>query len=86
MIIYKNERARDRSVAINAGIAAMAICCAAKEFGLDTMCHILMTGPGCEKVYGLPEGSSLLAVAIGKAKPDAHIGERKQLNKVTYVE
>ena len=85
VIIYRNERAKD-SADLHAGIATMAICCAAKEFGLDTMCHAVMVGKGCEKVYGLPEGSSIMAVAIGKAKPDAHLPERKQLNKVTYIE
>ena len=86
VIIYKNERATGPFVSIHAGLAAMAICAAAKDFGLDTMCHVVMIGNGPEEVYGLPKDSSVVAVAIGKARNDAHAGERTIQNKVTYIE
>ena len=87
VIIYKNERAQNENYSrIHAGIAAMAICVAAKEFGLDTMCHIVMVGNGAEEVYGIPKDSALMAVAIGKALPDAHVSARGFQNKITILE
>ena len=85
VIIYHNERGHNDSTPLHAGLAAMAICACAKEFGLDTMCHSVMAGEGSEKVYGLPKGSAILAVAIGKALPNAHISQREIKNKVTYI-
>ncbi|OHT14365.1 nitroreductase family protein [Tritrichomonas foetus] len=86
IILYHNERGHTKNTPIHAGLAAMSICACAREFGLETMCHLLMCGPGAEKVYGIPEGSSILAVAIGRALPNAHKSERKHNNNVTYIE
>lgn len=84
VIIYANERKTD-NVQIHAGIAAMSIMVAAKEFGLDTMPHTAMIGSGSEEVYGIPKGTSIVAVAIGKAKPDAYISKRQYNNVATYI-
>lgn len=84
VIIYSNEH-KSESVEIHAGIAAMSIMVAAKEFGLDTMPHVAMIGRGSEKIYGIPEGTSIVAVAIGKAKPDAYISKRQYNNTATYL-
>lgn len=85
VIIYRNERS-GRFVEVHAGLAAMAICVAAKDYGLDTMCHVVMCGEGAESVYGIPNGASIVAVAIGKALPDAHISARCYNNKITVLE
>ena len=85
VILYKNERGSEQNSYIHAGIAAMAICVAAKSFGLDTMVHQVMVGPGAAGVYGLDPKSLIVAVAIGKARPDAHIGKREIQNKITYI-
>lgn len=85
VIVYRNERA-GQFAQVHAGIAAMAICIAAKDYGLDTMCHVVMCGEGAESVYGIPNGTSIVAVAIGKALPDAHISARCYNNRVTVLE
>ncbi|OHT14632.1 nitroreductase family protein [Tritrichomonas foetus] len=86
IILYHNERGHTNNTPIHAGLAGMSICACAREFGLDTMCHAAMCGPGAEKVYGIPQGSSILAVALGRALPNAHISERQYNNKVTYLD
>jgi nitroreductase len=87
IILYANERSQGSPLTpIHAGIAAMSICVAAKDFGLDTLCHIAMVGPAAERVYGLPKGSAILAVALGKALPDAFMAPRVDLAKITIVE
>ncbi|OHT17373.1 nitroreductase family protein [Tritrichomonas foetus] len=86
IVLYHNERGHKDNTPIHAGLAAMSICACAREFGLETMCHAVMCGPGAEKVYGIPEGSSIIAVAVGRALPNAHISTRQYNNKVTYIE
>jgi nitroreductase len=84
VIIYGNER-KSANTPIHAGIAGMSIMVAAASFGLDTMAHQAMIGKGAEKVYGIPEGTSVLAIAIGKKLPNAFVSAREFKNKVTYV-
>jgi nitroreductase len=84
VILYGNER-KSANTPIHAGIAGMSIMVAASLFGLDTMAHQAMVGKGAEKVYGIPEGTSVLAIAIGKKRPDAFIAPRQYNNKVTYL-
>jgi nitroreductase len=87
IILSANERSQGNPLTpIHAGIAAMSICVAAKDFGLDTMCHVAMIGPAAEKVYGLPPGSAIVAVALGKALPNAFTAPRADLAKITIVE
>ncbi|OHT06726.1 nitroreductase family protein [Tritrichomonas foetus] len=85
VIIFKNERASEPNCYIHAGIAAMAICVAVKDYGLDTMCHTAMVGPGAASVYGIDPEKMIMAVAIGKARPDAHISARQYNNKINYL-
>jgi nitroreductase len=84
VILYGNER-RSANTPIHAGIAGMSIMAAASLFGLDTMAHQAMVGAGAEKVYGIPEGTSVLAIAIGKKRADAVTTPRQYNNKVTYL-
>jgi nitroreductase len=84
VILYGNER-KSANTPIHAGIIGFAIIAAASEFGLDTMAHQAMIGKGAEKVYGIPEGTSVLAIAIGKRRPDAYMAPRQYNNKVTYI-
>lgn len=85
VIIFANEK-KTENAQIHAGIAAMSIMIAAKEFGLDTMPHVAMVGTGSEEVYGIPKGTSIVAVAIGKAKPDAYISKRQYNNQAIYLQ
>jgi nitroreductase len=84
VILYGNER-KSANTPIHAGIAGMSIMVAASLFGLETMAHQAMVGKGAEKVYGIPEGTSVLAIAIGKKTPTAYISPRQYNNAVRYV-
>ena len=86
-VVYmvKNERSNN-DCKLDAGICAYAICMAAANFGLDTMCHSVCASPGTAKVLGLPEDAVLMGVAIGKRRPDAYISKRQTLNKITIIE
>ena len=83
--LVKNERS-NQDCKIDAGVAAHAVCMAAANFGLDTMCHSVCASPGTAKVLGLPDDAVLMGVAIGKRRPDAFIPDRQNLNKITFIE
>ena len=86
-VIYlaKNERS-NQDCKLDAGVAAHAVCMAAANFGLDTMCHSVCASPGTAEVLGLPADAILIGVAIGKRRPDAFIPPRQSLNKIHFVE
>lgn len=84
IILYANER-KGPLCDVHAGITAMSIMVAAKEFDLDTMPHVAMISKGADEVYGIPPGSSIVAVALGLKKPDAYIPSRTENQKVTFL-
>lgn len=85
VFIVKNDNPSPK-VDVDGGIAAMSICVAATGLGLSTMCMVL---PICEpvaKIIGTELNKMIICVAIGKAKPDAHITKRCHNNTVHYIE
>lgn len=89
-LVLNEERCPDRQFAeIDSGIMLMSIMASAREFGLQTMClGALLWGDkaGLEKSLGIPEGKLLMAVAIGKPKPDIKIADKKRLCSARYIE
>ncbi|OHT05998.1 nitroreductase family protein [Tritrichomonas foetus] len=88
VIVYcrKENIVDNEKMNIDAGLAIMSICIASRAFGLETMCQGVMVGSGTAKVYGIPEDSIILGVAIGKAREGAHIPSRKIKNEVRFLE
>ena len=86
VFLVKNERYNDLFGQIDAGIVLMAMMVAAKDLGLDTMCLgcFLWGAEPVEQVIGIPKGSMGMALAIGKKRADAKVGEKKLLAKATY--
>ena len=89
VLIVKNERADERWIKYDAGIASMALMIAAQTFGIESMCIGGMSQPEthkqCEKVFGLKDGALLLAVALGKPAPNYILKEKEIKTKVTYI-
>ena len=89
VLIVKNERASEDWVKIDAGIASMSIMMAAANFGIESMCLGVVamknTQEPCEKLFGLPKGSLLLGVALGKPKGELKLHEKDIKSKVTYI-
>lgn len=73
-------------VDVDAGIAAMSICVAATDLGLATMCMVLPICKPVAEIIGTEVDKMIVCVAIGKAKPDAHITKRTFNNNVRYIE
>lgn len=85
VFLVKNSHLSPK-VDVDGGIAAMSICVAAADMGLATMCMIL---PICEpvaKIIGTELDKMIVCVAIGKARPDAHITKHKYENAIRYIE
>ena len=90
-IIYlvSNERADQQFLNIDAGIISMSIMAAARAFNLHTMCiGALLWGnkSGVEKSIGVKEGSLVMAVAIGKARENFKVSDKKRLCSARYIE
>ncbi|OHS99792.1 nitroreductase family protein [Tritrichomonas foetus] len=86
--LVKNERADPLFTSINNGIVSMSLIVAARALGLETMCvGALLWGDKSkvESLLGIPEGNLVMAVAIGKAKPDHKEQPKEVLCKATYI-
>lgn len=73
-------------VDVDGGLVAMSICVAAQDAGLSTM---VMALPICEpvaKIIGTEVDKMIICVAIGKARPDAHVTKRTKNNIIRYIE
>jgi nitroreductase len=89
IFLVKNDRADPLLVGIDAGIVSQSIIVAAQEFGLDSMClGIFLCGEPAkvEALLKIPTGSLVMAVAIGKAKPNPKVADKAVLAKATYIE
>jgi nitroreductase len=89
IFLVKNERASALFAQVDTGIVTQSIIVAAQEFGLESMCvGVFLWGDPTqvEKILGIPTGSLAMAVAIGKAKPNAKLLDKKVLAKATYIE
>ena len=87
--LVKNERANPDFLGIDAGIMSMALMVAARDFGLDTMCLgcvVMGNKSKVEQLLGVPEGSVVMALAVGKAKDSFKPGPKEILTKVKYIE
>ena len=89
VLIVKNERADEKWIKYDSGIASMAIMIAAQTFGIESMCIGAISQPEthkkCEEVFGLKDGSLLLGVALGKPTPDYTLNEKEIKTKVSYI-
>jgi nitroreductase len=88
-LLYANGRAESEFAQVDAGIISMTIMAAAREFGLQTMClgALLYGGKaGVEAAVGIPNGSLLMAVALGKPKENPKLLDKKRLAKATIIE
>lgn len=89
IFLVSNERADQDFVQIDAGIISMAIMTAARNFDLHTMClGALLWGnkAGLEECLGIPQGKMVMAVAVGKAKPNFQLKDKERICKATYIE
>lgn len=87
LIFTKNEQRlkRPESQYVNIGIAIDSAMIAAQSLGLNSCAIGLLRGPATDKVLGLPEGSTVCGVAIGKGMTTVK-KDKGQLKKVTYIE
>jgi len=89
VLLVKNERADPIFLGIDTGIITMTLLQAAQNFNLDSMCcGCMLWGDveGLEKVAGIPKGSFMMAVAIGKAIENPFIRPKSRIAKATYIE
>jgi len=89
IFMVENERSEKQFTQIDSGIMSMAIMVSAKEMGLDTMClGALLWGNkvGLETYLGIPEGKLVMAIAVGKAKPNPIVADKEIKAKATFIE
>jgi nitroreductase len=90
IFLVRNERAAGPMVPIDAGIIVMSIAVAAKSLDLDTMILGLVAAGDkakTEAALGVPAGSLEIAIAVGKAQPNAEVLTNKQIiAKSTIIE
>lgn len=85
VFLVKNNNPSPK-VDVDGGLVAMSICVAAADVGLSTM---VMALPICEpvaKIIGTELEKMVICVAIGKARPDAHVTKRTRNNVIRYIE
>ena len=88
-LLVKNANAKDDFLQIDAGIMTQTIMTAAMNFGLGSMCIGAMLWGDKSRVeaeVGIPKGSLVMAVAIGKVLPNPKLNEKVRTCKVTYIE
>ena len=86
ILIVKNERADQKWIEIDSGIAAMSIIVAAQNFGIESMCLGIVAHEKCDEFFGLKKGSILVGVAIGKPLGKIELNPKVIKSKVSYVE
>jgi nitroreductase len=88
VLLHSNGRAESEFAQVDSGIISMVIMAAARQFGLATMClgALLYGGKaGVEAAVGIPAGSLLMAVAIGKPKDNPKLLDKKRIAKATII-
>lgn len=81
IFFVNNGNAVPHFLGVDAGIMTMAIMAACREFDLHSMCIGAMTWgnkAGVEKALGVPEGSLVMVLAIGKARDCELILKKKE--------
>jgi nitroreductase len=89
ILLYANGRAESEFAQVDAGIILMVIMSAARQFGLSTMClGVLLYGgkAAVETAVGIPPGSLLMALAIGKSKENPKLLDKKRIAKATIID
>ena len=89
IFLVKNERSNALFSQLDAGIVLMAMMIATKDLGYDSMClgSLLWGKPeNVEEVLGLSKGQMTMALAIGKAVPNAYVEPKEIIAKTTYIE
>ena len=90
ILIVKNERASEKWIKIDCGIASMSIMIAAQNFGIESMCLGVVamkeTQEKCEQLFELKKSSLVLGVAIGKPKGKIELKPKVIKSKVSYIE
>jgi nitroreductase len=82
IFLVRNERAAGPMVPVDAGMILMSISVAAKALDLDSMVLGLVAAGDkskTEAALGIPEGSLQIAIAVGKAQPNAEVLSNKQI-------
>ena len=88
-LLVRNQNAKDDFIKIDAGIMTQTIMTAAMNFGLGSMCIGAMLWGDVSRVeaeVGIPKGSLVMAVAIGKVLPNPKLHEKVRTCKATYIE
>ena len=89
IFLVKNERSNALFSQLDAGIVLMAMMIATKDLGYDSMClGCLLWGKpeSVEEVLGLSKGQMTMALAVGKAVPNAYVEPKEIIAKTTYIE
>jgi nitroreductase len=83
VFLVRNARAsQSHFTDFDAGIAAMAVMIAARAFDLHTMClGLVLCGdtPKVEAALGIPTGSLIIGIALGKALSDPEVKTEKAI-------
>jgi nitroreductase len=89
IFLVRNERAAGPMVPVDAGIILMSIAVAAKDLQLDSMILGLVAigdKAKTEAALGVPPGSLEIAIAVGKAQPNAEVLNKQIIAKSTIIE
>ena len=89
LLLVKNENAKDDFIKFDAGIMLMSIMASAVNFGLGTLClGSILFGDTTDvtKSIGKPDGSIVIAIALGKPVPNAKVSEKVRKCKAEYIE
>lgn len=89
IFLVKNERANPLFTSIDSGIVTMSLIVAAQEFHYESMCLgcLLWGKPNeVESILGIEKDSLVMAVAIGKSKPNIQLPTKEVLCKASYIE
>jgi nitroreductase len=89
ILLHANGSAESEFAQVDAGIISMVVMTAARQFGLATMClgALLYGGKAAvEAAVGIPPGSLLMAVAIGKPRDNPKLLDKKRIAKATIID
>lgn len=87
ILLVKNERATQPNyTGVDAGSVMMGLMMAAESEGLNTMALGCIVCPKVEEAAGIPKGSLLLGLALGKVHKKPILDKKEIVAKITFVE
>ena len=86
ILLVKNDRTHPIYNGINAGTVLMSMMVAAQSVGLNSMTLGCVMNPKVEDIVGIPHGSLVIGLSIGKGHKKPILDHKEKKSKTIYIE